>query len=106
MATSVLRAQRRRLASLGALLMALCLLPACSALDELDKANAVMKTKEPKKQDEAAAKPPAKIGEEWWKSATSLASGEKDPSLTSCRLEGRTQFMRKNDCLARGGRPN
>lgn len=72
---------------------------------ELDSANAQMTG--PKKADDAAGDEAAaapKQGEDWWKSATSITSKEKDPSLISCRLDGRLQFMRRDDCLARGGR--
>ncbi len=42
---------------------------------------------------------------EWWKRASSLAPSELEASIVSCRLSGGTQFMSRDDCLARGGAP-
>lgn len=91
--------------ALGALTLLLTFGTACGGvMDELNAANAqVGKGKKPEAEGVEAANAP-KQGNEWWQSATSITSKEKDPSLVSCRIEGRTQFMRKNDCLARGGR--
>lgn len=39
----------------------------------------------------------------WWKKAHTLTSEKVDPSIAPCRIHGRVQFMRKNDCAVRGG---
>jgi hypothetical protein len=54
----------------------------------------------------AAAKPAAPSGDAWWRTASSVTSEESsDSSITSCALGGRTEFMQREDCLARGGKP-
>ena len=40
----------------------------------------------------------------WWNEARSLNSGEVDDNMVACELSGKTQFMGKTDCLARGGK--
>ena len=40
----------------------------------------------------------------WWKEeARTLGSEEVDEDLVRCTLAGATQFMRRSNCLARGG---
>jgi hypothetical protein len=51
----------------------------------------------------AAAKPSAPAGKSWWESARSLTSEDSDAGITRCELGGRTEFMLRDDCLARGG---
>lgn len=41
---------------------------------------------------------------QWWREARSLTSSDKDESIVHCRIRGRDQFMRIDDCQARGGR--
>ncbi len=53
----------------------------------------------------AAAKPAAPKGDAWWRTASSITSEEGDSSITSCDLGGRSEFMQRDDCLARGGKP-
>jgi hypothetical protein len=53
----------------------------------------------------AAAKPAAPSGDAWWRTASSVTSEEGDSSITSCALGGRSEFMQREDCLARGGKP-
>jgi len=43
---------------------------------------------------------------QWWERATSLAPGEMESSIVSCRLREGTQFMSKDDCLSQGGVPS
>ena len=52
------------------------------------------------------------VGAEWWSNARSLDTGPQaaaepgDPNQTvSCRIGGSTRFMRRGDCLSRGGQP-
>jgi len=47
----------------------------------------------------------APAGPSWWATARTLGSEPTDKSIASCALGGRTEFMRRDDCLARGGRP-
>jgi hypothetical protein len=53
----------------------------------------------------AAAKPAAPGGKSWWETARSLTSEESDEAITRCEVAGRTEFMLRDDCLARGGVP-
>jgi hypothetical protein len=53
----------------------------------------------------AAAKPASPTGDAWWRTASSVTSEEGDSSITSCALGGRSEFMQRDDCLARGGTP-
>ena len=53
----------------------------------------------------AAAKPASPAGKSWWETARSLTSEESDESIARCELAGRTEFMLRDDCLARGGAP-
>ena len=40
---------------------------------------------------------------QWWREARTLSSSKKDESIVQCRMDGRTQFMRIDECQARGG---
>ena len=97
----------------------------CFVFDELDAAEDLMerpsfsneKTKQPAKPREPDTPPqqpeaaPEKrlvdrLSEgEWWKKTRSLTSGEVSDEFVKCELGGKTQFMRRPDCLARGGTP-
>lgn len=88
-------------------------------MEELDKANSKLpasaKAKAAKAKGEApssgsvaskaksAADPILEQSKEWWNRATSLAPAETESSVVRCRLPGQTQFMDRDDCLARGG---
>lgn len=88
--------------------------PGCMVIDEIDNANAKMPKVEKKKKksaspetgrtsvDEATARL-VKQSERWWNQATSLSPEEAPSSIVQCRLSGGTQFMSRDDCLARGG---
>jgi hypothetical protein len=93
----------------------------CFVFDELDAAQALMdkpgfsdkqqqkkKKPDPAPQSEAApekshADRPS-VGD-WWKKTRSLTSGEVSDEIVRCELGGATQFMRRPNCLARGGTP-
>jgi len=104
-----------RVLSISILLLLVAGLVGCGALEELDKANAMVGNNvENKKQssDTAAAtgaaprtNPLLEQSKQWWEGATSLAPKAMDSSIVSCRIDGGTQFMAKDDCLTRGGRP-
>ena len=89
----------------------------CFALDELDKGNKELdrysrsRKQEEAKKAAAQAKPAAGTAQEdqhdpsqWWNEARSINRRKKDSDLVQCRLGGSSQFMRKTDCLSRGGR--
>lgn len=91
----------------------------CFALDELDKGAEIMeqhsgasthKKKEAVAQSAAPAEDqptPEERLREWWSNARTLGSeeGDTEDPLVSCALRGRTEFVRRSDCLVRGGRP-
>ena len=83
----------------------------CGALGELDKGQEEMARRKGKKLNDegelvetTAAEKRAQAAE-YWDRAESLTQESLDASIGSCRLGGKTQFMRKNDCISRGGTP-
>lgn len=82
-------------------------------LDEIDKSMAnypggsAAAKKEPDPPAAAASTGAKKApdGPSWWATARTLGSEPSDESIASCNLAGRTEFMRRDDCLSRGGRP-
>ena len=79
----------------------------CFALDELDSATAMLDNKAPAKaeaQEEEVAGTPAKPRLKW-DNVHTIHAGELDDSIVRCSLHGSVQFMRVEDCRARGGRP-
>jgi len=91
-------------------------------LNEIDKSSANashMGPKEPASKDAAAAKatgsasdkpaagekPTAAIGPSWWKTAKTLGSDKSDTTIAQCELPRGSGYMRREDCLLRGGRP-
>lgn len=100
---------RSRPVLLAVLLTALAAAPGCF-LDEIDKSMALYPggKKEPEKPAKAPAgapggAPAAPAGPSWWETATTLGSEPIDETIAGCRLGGRVEFMRRDDCLARGG---
>jgi hypothetical protein len=53
----------------------------------------------------AAAKPAAPKGDAWWKTASSVTSEAGDDSITTCAIDGRTEFTKREECISRGGKP-
>jgi hypothetical protein len=91
----------------------------CFVLDELDAAENLMdkpgfSDKQQKKKPDASEQPQAapekgradrpSVGD-WWKKTRSLTSGEVSDEFVKCEIGGATQFMRRPNCLARGGTP-
>jgi hypothetical protein len=103
--------------AIGLLLACLCT-SGCFVFDEIDAGQKILDETSPAKPgaspaDGAAAPgdkagPPA--GDAWWATAKSLSGPVSDetgnnPAVT-CKIGKSTRFMRKNDCLSRGGVPN
>lgn len=44
-------------------------------------------------------------GKAWWATATTLGSEESNPEIAGCKVGGHSEFMLRDDCLARGGVP-
>jgi hypothetical protein len=58
----------------------------------------------PKQTASADKKPAAPQGAAWWQSAKSLGSEESTTDIVACKTKsGKTDFMARDDCLARGG---
>jgi hypothetical protein len=85
----------------------------CSIWDELDGANEKMDAFSKTKDKEEAAttedgdqplSPKAK-STQWWSKARTLDSEPLAESIVRCRLNGSHQFMRRDECLNRGGKP-
>lgn len=101
-----------RLAFALVLLLAVAPLSGCTIYDELQASSELMDsmTKGDEKPEAVAAAEappdPLEASKQWWKGAQSLSSNEIDSSIASCRLPGgRTQFMKRAQCQARGGTP-
>ena len=54
----------------------------------------------------AAAPPEAAPQASWWEKARTLGSEPANERIVRCELDGTTQFMDRDDCLGRGGRPS
>lgn len=95
----------------------------CFVFDELEKGQEIMDAHTPKERREAeeaaaaaADAPDAEEGggvaamldraKDWWRDTTEPAPVERAPEdvAVRCELAGGMQFMRKSDCLVRGGR--
>lgn len=50
----------------------------------------------------AAADPNAPKGG-WWATATTLGSEESKADIVACKLNGKIEFMTRDDCLGRSG---
>jgi hypothetical protein len=97
-----------------AVLLAVAALPGCF-LDEIDKSMAAYEGKAPPAKPAppppgaapaGGAQAPAKpAGPSWWETARTLGSEPMDETIASCEIGGRVEFQRRDDCLARGGRP-
>ena len=91
--------------------------PACMVIEEVDNAAAKMPNARtrPSTESETSPEPGSSFAakkdavlersQQWWDRATSLSSESVDSKIAQCTLGGRTQFMSRDDCLARGGQP-
>jgi len=55
--------------------------------------------------DAAGGAPAAPAGPSWWQTARTLGSEPLDDTIAACEIGGRVEFQRRDDCLARGGKP-
>jgi hypothetical protein len=83
-------------------------------VDEIDKSMAAYENKPmpapapPPAAGEPAptgAAPAAPAGPSWWQTARTLGSEPMDDTIAACEIGGRVEFQRRDDCLARGGKP-
>ena len=112
-----------RLSTLCFFVMAIALLGGanlgCFVLDELDAGDKEMDrySKNRKKVEETERTPEEEPGErdlgiyqdklsESWGQTKSLSPGELDESIVRCNVAGKAQFMSKDECMSRGGRPS
>ena len=107
------------------LLAGLAGVPGCF-MEEIDKSmeiyesagpGAARKTREKQAAAQRAREPePAKSGKPgqqgekpsiaaYWQKARTLGSEPKNESIIGCLLDGRVEYMLRDDCLARGGEP-
>jgi hypothetical protein len=115
----------RRTALLGALAALALTTPGCFVFDELDAGRALMEQHSPKNPPQpapgapaaapaAAAAPAKETGllasvQDWWtkrkvqKEAASRPGPDPTDVPVSCRIAGRQLFVRRSDCLLRGG---
>jgi hypothetical protein len=109
---------RRRLLALACVASLALPLAGCFVLDEIDKGSKVMDDHSAgagkRKKEEADAQVAAPVGkkgavdayfraEEEDGTTKSFAPGEVSEGIVSCKLGGSTQFMKREDCAARGG---
>lgn len=94
----------------ASLLLAAGLCAGCFVFEELDSG---MKELERFDGKAEASAPPASAPAEstapkanWWEKARTLSSEPKNDSIVRCQLGGAVQFMSREDCLGRGGKPS
>ena len=111
----------RQIFALACLVLLSLPLGGCWVIDELDSGKKLLDdhSKKPKKGEEEQAeeatkaaksrKPGGRIdayftAEEKAGTVKSFAPGEVSDAIVSCKLGGGTQFMKREECAARGGR--
>lgn len=101
---------RRPASSLLAVALSLVLGMGCFAFEEIDKGMKELERFDGKSKAEPAqpattpteqAKKPVS---DWWEKARTLGSEPRDAGIVRCQLDGGTQFMKREDCLGRGGK--
>jgi hypothetical protein len=109
---------RRRLLAFAATALLAPPLSGCFVIDEIDKGQKFLDDHSPKAKkkvetdDEKAAPVAGKKGaidayfraEEEDGTTKSFAPGEVSEGIVACKLAGSTQFMKRENCSARGGR--
>jgi hypothetical protein len=106
---------------LVALLASLC--QGCFVLEEIDKGHQLMDQHSPRAREKAAQEKEAREAprsaragakqeegtleglKEWWKKKREPAPPQREPDdvVTRCRIGGTVHFVRKSDCMLRGG---
>jgi len=107
---------------LVALLASLC--QGCFVLEEIDKGQELMDQHSPRAREQAAEREEADAAprsaragakqeegildglKKWWKKKREPAPPKRDPDdgVVRCQIGRTTQFLRKSDCMLRGGR--
>jgi hypothetical protein len=110
----------RRILALACLLLLSLPLGGCWVIDELDSGKKLMddhsaKPKKGQAEEEATAAKAAKSGksgrrldayftaEEQAGTVKSFAPGQVSEGIVACKVGGATQFMKREECAARGG---
>lgn len=96
------------------LALAALALPGCFVLEELEAGNEIMEQHSrahAASASEGGAEETARAAEDGgrrrslWEGGRALDPRERDAEIARCQLEGRSLFMARSDCLARGGSP-
>ena len=105
----------RRILTIACILLLVAPLAGCWVIDEIDNGSKLMDAHSPKKKvpESESTSPalPAKkdavnayfAGEEKDGTTKTFAPGSVSEGIVSCRLGGSVQFMKREDCAARGG---
>ena len=107
MTRTATRPAARLAAALAALLLAVG--TGCSdILAEIDSAHELAGTSKPAEKPEQTAKADGEEPKKGidWTTSRSINSGQVDASIVRCSLDGSTQFMKRDDCITRGGSPD
>jgi len=83
----------------------------CFVFEEIDNGMKELERFDGKTEAQPApAKPASQQAKEpqvnWWEKARTLGSKPVDEGIVRCELDGAVQFMDREDCLGRGGRPS
>ena len=85
----------------------------CFVIEELDQGMKLLEVhwssdesaKEREEAEEAERYVPAKVDPDFWKNARTITPGSASSSgMVSCNLRGQVQFMKRDDCVNRGGK--
>ena len=101
----------RRLLAILPVIACLALTTGCFVIEEIDSGMALMEKhggqhgNRTAEAEEEAPKAAGKVDLEYWENARTITSGEGSKDVTSCNLRGQLQFMKRDDCIRRGGQP-
>ena len=99
---AIQRSRRLTRLALRVVVLASAVTAGCGALEELDKAAALLETSDPTQSTAAEENKPRGLD---WSNVKSINTGKVDPSITQCTIGGAVTFTRSDDCLAQGGKP-
>jgi hypothetical protein len=81
----------------------------CFVIDEIDSGMKTLEAHTPtsakEEESDTAKAAPAKVDDNFWQNARSIAPGSDKGNVVSCNLRGQVQFMKRDDCINRGGHP-